>query len=326
MLQRERLAAGLTSILGATHPDCRVDVTDRATVGLSQETWFVRIEHADGTEEPAVLRLPTPGSGRHAIGTQIRALTVALHHGLPVPRLLSSDESDENPLLGPYLLMERAAGDVPTGWNQVEAPTRMRLAEQAIQLAATLHAVDWRRIPEQDRPGRIVSDPTDRLAGLRRRFNRLPFRAPRGTEAALQWLEANVPPAGRGALVHNDFRMGNFVVANDHITSILDWELADIGDPLEDVTWCFLAIWEPTHLELAPLYAKYEQIVGHSIDPGRIKYFTALGYARCLYYALSGQAAFEQGAMDDLRLAALRYEVPARLENLLRAIDGEGIT
>ena len=50
----------------------------RATVGLSQETWFADVR-ADDRTRPVVVRLPTPSSGHRAIVTQRRALDV--HEG-----------------------------------------------------------------------------------------------------------------------------------------------------------------------------------------------------------------------------------------------------
>jgi aminoglycoside phosphotransferase (APT) family kinase protein len=55
------------------------------------------------------------------------------------------------------------------------------------------------------------------------------------------WLEAHRPPAAlpeRGAaLVHNDFKYDNVVLARDRsrVVAVLDWEMATLGDPLMDL-------------------------------------------------------------------------------------------
>lgn len=56
---------------------------------------------------------------------------------------------------------------------------------------------------------------------------------------ACAWLRANMPPCARPALLHGDYRMGNFLFTeNDaRITAILDWEMARIGDPHFDIAW-----------------------------------------------------------------------------------------
>ena len=38
-------------------------------------------------------------------------------------------------------------------------------------------------------------------------------------------------------LVHADFKPGNILLDGDRITALLDWELAHLGDPLEDLGW-----------------------------------------------------------------------------------------
>ncbi|MDQ1463231.1 MAG: hypothetical protein QOC73_172, partial [Actinomycetota bacterium] len=46
------------------------------------------------------------------------------------------------------------------------------------------------------------------------------------------------PPESGASIVHNDFRLGNVILAPDspgRVVAVLDWELATIGDPLFDV-------------------------------------------------------------------------------------------
>jgi len=50
-------------------------------------------------------------------------------------------------------------------------------------------------------------------------------------------------PASRLSIVHGDYRNGNFLFEGKHVTGILDWEMAHIGDPLEDLGWALSEIW-----------------------------------------------------------------------------------
>ncbi len=47
----------------------------------------------------------------------------------------------------------------------------------------------------------------------------------------------------RRTLVHGDFRMGNLMVDGERVTGVLDWELAHIGDPVEDLGWLCVPAW-----------------------------------------------------------------------------------
>ena len=63
--------------------------------------------------------------------------------------------------------------------------------------------------------------------------------------AAIRWLESNLPdPSGHLTLVHGDYRTGNYLYTpNGDITAVLDWEMAHIGDPLEDLAWSLDPLW-----------------------------------------------------------------------------------
>jgi hypothetical protein len=50
-----------------------------------------------------------------------------------------------------------------------------------------------------------------------------------------------------------------------------------------------------------------------------------LGYVRLAYYALAGTRAFDSGRSDDLRLAALRLQLPVHLDRLAATLAGEAV-
>jgi aminoglycoside phosphotransferase (APT) family kinase protein len=297
-----------------------VDVEGRTTVGLSQETWLVRVTTDDGGRD-AVLRLPTPASGGRAIVTQRTALQAVAGHGLPVPALLWFDDGEENGFGRPFVVMERARGDVPVGWHTIPEPGRTALAEQAINVLAALHEID---------PAPLAADAAGRtlpssLEWARRRLERVAPLPPVVT-AALWWLDRHVPPEPElWTIVHGDYRMGNLVVDGGRITGVLDWELAAPGDPVADLTWCFIPVWELAGVDEAALVERYARRSGRPVEPERFHWYRVLGYVRLAYYALSGTRAFDAGASDDLRLAALRVQLPVTLDRLAATLAGEPI-
>jgi aminoglycoside phosphotransferase (APT) family kinase protein len=64
--------------------------------------------------------------------------------------------------------------------------------------------------------------------------------------AVIRWLRAHPPPpAQKVSVVHGDYRTGNFLFdANGDIHAILDWEMAHLGDPLEDLAWGINPVWQ----------------------------------------------------------------------------------
>src|SRR4029078_9075954 len=63
--------------------------------------------------------------------------------------------------------------------------------------------------------------------------------------AAIRWMRRNPPPpAQRISIVHGDYRTGNFLHdGQGRILAILDWEMAHLGDPLEDLGWALDPLW-----------------------------------------------------------------------------------
>jgi aminoglycoside phosphotransferase (APT) family kinase protein len=296
-----------------------VEVTGRATVGLSQETWFVRLRTGEG-ELDAVLRLPTQASGRQAILGQRLALEAVAGSAVPAPTLLWFDDGSDNPFERPVLVMRRVPGTVPVGWHSVSEPDRSVLAFQAVEVLAALHAVDWTALSglvSDDRP------PPTAFEWYRRHLRRF-APLPIVLEAGLWWLERHAPAgAERVALVHGDFRMGNLAVEGERITGVLDWEMAAPGDPLADLAWCFIPVWELPGVDEPTLIARYAELTGAVPDPERLRWHRVLGYVRLAYYALSATKAFDSGRSNDLRLAALRLQLPVHLDRLAATLAGE---
>jgi aminoglycoside phosphotransferase (APT) family kinase protein len=315
------VAAALGRWLSEQGEDRPVALTGRATVGLSQDTYFVRVggDDAHGGVD-GVLRLPTPASGPRAIRTQ-RAALEAVAGRLPAPALLWHDDGEDNPFGRPFLVMQRVAGAVPVGWHDVDEPRRTALAEAAVDTLAQLHRIDPGALADDAAP----ADPPTGLAFYARRLERF-APLPPVLRGALWWLARHEPPPVPAALVHGDFRMGNLIVDGPRLSAVLDWEMAGPGDPLADLAWCFLPIWEPTGVDEASLAARYAQRAGAELDAERLHWHRVLGYVRLAYYALSGARAFARGHSDDLRLAALELQLPVHLDRLAATLAGEPVT
>lgn len=314
----EQIEAGLRQWLAARGEPATVAVRGRATVGLSQDTWFVTVATGSG-EHDAVLRLPTPASGTRAIITQRTALQAVAGH-LPAPDLLWHDDGEDNPFERPFLVMRRVDGEVPVGWHDVPEPRRTRLGEHAMDVLAALHATD--PAPLASGSGRAA--PTE-LEWYERRLERL-APLPAVLTGALWWLERHrPPPPPRPVLVHGDYRMGNLIVSGDHVTGVLDWEMAAPGDALADLAWCFIPLWEPPGLDEGELVGRYAERSGMEVDKEHFHWHRVLGYVRLAYYALAGTRAFDSGRSDDLRLAALRLQLPVHLDRLAATLAGEAV-
>jgi aminoglycoside phosphotransferase (APT) family kinase protein len=118
--------------------------------------------------------------------------------------------------------------------------------------------------------------------------------------AALRWLRRHPPPpAQKLSVVHGDYRSGNFLHDDDgHVLAVLDWEMAHLGDPLEDLGWAMDPLWahNETHrvagmLPRAEAIAVWERASGLKVDPAAMVWWK-------LFASVKGQAIWISSAKE----------------------------
>jgi len=215
----------------------------RLTGGASQETWAFDILMKGGILTPLILRRAPTGVafGDVGIGAEREAWLInrAGRCGVPTARVIRLLEPTDG--LGSGFVAERVSGEtLPARINRDEqfAQVRPQLAAQCGAALAALHSTDV-----SDGPELPVRDAAVKVSELARMNADAPLRSP-VFELALRWLQQNVRErAGPPRLVHGDFRNGNLIVGPDGLRAVLDWELAHLGDPLEDIGYLTINSW-----------------------------------------------------------------------------------
>lgn len=121
---------------------------------------------------------------------------------------------------------------------------------------------------------------------------------------ALLWLRANLPANDRVTLVHGDLRPGNTLVENGEVSAVLDWELAHIGDPLEDLGWWTVpTTYEREHFiagvwEHSEFLEDYERLAGVKVDRDALQFYRALSVWKLETIIQTGIRAFVEGRTD----------------------------
>lgn len=64
------------------------------------------------------------------------------------------------------------------------------------------------------------------------------------------------------AVTHGDWGTNNILATDDHLSAILDWEAAGIGDPLQDISGRFWAFWPPVSACVSSLASYADQQLG----------------------------------------------------------------
>ena len=149
-------------------------------------------------------------------------------------------------------------------------------------------------------------------------------------ELAIRWLADNVPPSKARCLVHGDFRMGNLMVApKKGVVAILDWELAHIGDPMEDLGWPCVPSWRFGHHQnpvggfgqREEFYAAYEA-AGGTIDRAAVRFWEILGTLKWGIMCTMMATAFTSGADRTVERAAIGRRASETEIDLLRMLEG----
>jgi aminoglycoside phosphotransferase (APT) family kinase protein len=293
----------------------RADVADlrRLPGGASRETWSFT---ADGA--PLVVRRDPPGQvDAAAMAREAGLLASAADAGVPVPRLVAHGDDLDG---APFLIMEKLDGEtIPRKLLRDGrfAGVRPRLARELGAILARLHTM-------APVPGLPDGDP---LAGLTAQYES--FNEPRpAVEVALRWLADHRPPAsGRRTVVHGDFRTGNLMITPSGVSGVLDWELAHLGDPAEDLGWLCVKAWRFGSLSPAGGFGSREDLLdgyatagGVPPAPGELRWWEVYGTLRWAVLCRMQAQRYLSGSEPNIEYAVLGRKVCEQEHDLLLAL------
>lgn len=291
--------------------------------GAQQRQGFaVRVEPTDG------LLAPYDIDGQFSLHE-----AVLKQPGIPMPKLFWL-EKDRSILGMPFYVMERVEGKVPVQWRAKDPemfPTdeaRHSIGLQFVDALSAIHAVDlsgnWLdHFQVIDDPKASASAQVDYWAKYYEDSALIPIPA---IDYAITWLHRNLAYSDRLGLVHGDYRIGNFMIRDGRIVSIFDWELAHVGDPVEDIAYSGSPLFRGRNPMLSHLlmpeeyFAYYESRTGLRVDPDVFHFWTVLGMVKQSASHLRASKAFQDGRGDDLRLAAMGHQVQFVVRHLATAL------
>ncbi|MDT0509854.1 phosphotransferase family protein [Novosphingobium sp. MMS21-SN21R] len=229
--------------------------------------------------------------------------------GLPIPGVYFL-ELDPRWLERPFFIMDMCPGKpgspfVPTDPYDGHSEA---IGEQYWSILGRLAAIDHRAVGlETLRNGLATGGwwalELDRWESLLDENEALAEPAVRG---AMRWLRRNPPPEpAKPAIVHGDYRSGNFLFTNDGtISAILDWEMCHIGDPLEDVTWGLDPFWPITrHYPLEPGLALWEQASGQRAHPAALDWWRLFSAVKACVIWTTAASGFASGKNREMTMA-----------------------
>jgi aminoglycoside phosphotransferase (APT) family kinase protein len=281
--------------------------------GASKEAWAVDL--ADGAK--LLVRRASVGVIHRdtlTLEQEFRVLQAAVAAGVAAPRpveYLGELEGHE------AFAMERVPGET-IGRRIVRDPPE-GLPEQLAEQLARIHAIE----PLDFLPrGDVIARFYDELDSVGE-----PHPA---IEYGLAWVRERLPEPRALTFCHGDFRIGNFAVDESGLVSVLDWEFAHVGDPVEDVAWPIVRAWrfgaDDRRLggvgDVEPYLARYNELTGRDVRPDELDVWEVLGNVKwaigCLTQCrrhLNGQDRSVEYAVLGRMAAEMEYELLDLIEH-----------
>ena len=345
-LSSEAMSAGLARFIakqeGLAPERVRVDDLRRLSGGSSRLMWSLNAEITDSSgarKLELVLRQDPPGriaEGR--MGLEFKLLAAARGAGVPVPKVYWCDPGSSE-LGAPFFAMERLAGEtIPRRLlrDARYAEARAVLCRQLGTALASIHAIDveaseWGgALDRPARPGEAALSEIDRTAEGYRALAVEPHPV---LELAERWLRAHIPEAAPAlGLVHGDYRLGNFIFDESGLVAILDWEIAHLGDPVEDLAWLCVRAWRFGNDDLPvaglgtreALIEAYMEGGGAAVDPAALRFWEVVGNFKLALVFIGQARAYLDGAHPTVELASLGRRIAEPEAELLALMEEAG--
>ena len=337
-IEDQLLAEKVSAYLGARMEgasDLRVVSLKRIHGGASRQTYSIDITYTEDGAERAkgiILRRDPVDS---LIDTERKVEFAAIRSvegvDIPVPKALFLEE-DRGPLGAPFFIMERIDGGVAAAPFQLEAldPHRETLGRQMFRQMGRIAAVD----PEGSALAEVIDTPSLDACWSREldywesEIDTHARKPEPIAKAAIRHLRRNPPPPARKlSIVHGDYRVGNFLHDEaGKITAVLDWEMAHIGDPYEDIAWATDLLWSGGDVARAAgmlpwpeAVAEWEVNAGVKFDFAAFEWWSIFSSVKAIGIWISSARAFADGANDDPVLAFSGWFTHAAHERILSA-------
>lgn len=323
------LAARIASYLLRTLPNSRditVDSVRRQFGGNARRVWSFDAEGMVGgtkTRLPCVMLSQV--EGRHVesqVAWEYRVLSSLAGHRICAPAAIALDE--DGWITGaPSIILERVRGDAGAAefLNSADSVRSRTLTAELADITSDLHGFDWTAagLGGDAAKGPLAQIEHWERTFLQHRLEPLPLLV-----HLFGWLKNHVPEPSRLCLVHGDLRAGNFLYDGERVTALLDWEMAHIGDPAEDIAWIYRKLWSPERfLSIDRFVERYSARAGAHIPRRNIAFYRIFSELKFAAISLTAAASFAHGKTDNLRHADRAAKVPETVRLCFQWIAAE---
>lgn len=302
--------------------------------GASRETWmFDAAWRARGESHsaPFILRKDPPAS----LVESEREVEYAFYRAfegtsVPVPKMRWLELGPE-PMGAPFFIMDRITVGETSAQNLAAGPqyagSRAMIGRRMYEVLADIHTADWSHtdVPKVVTPPTLETCWAEALEYWEGMIDANELSPQPVMRAAIRWLRTNPPPpAQRVSVVHGDYRVGNFLYSKEGIHGVLDWEMAHLGDPIEDVAWAMHEIWHRDMISREECIATYEKASGLKVSPEALHWWDVFTAVKAQGIWLTGAKSFNDGRSSELILAYAAYLLINRSDEAVLKSLGRG--
>jgi len=326
MTLAERLAAYLTRTSGQP---TTVENLARIAGGASRETY--RFDALVGGERHGrILRRDPPGS---LIDTDRRVEFLAIRsfagRGVAAPEALLVEQEGAE-LERPFFIMGRVDGGAAASPFDPDpyGAHAGAIGERFFEIMGAIAAEPLDGLPILEAATRVAPEDCwrrelDYWSGVVEADEQHPQPIVR---AAIRRLSRRPPPPpAKLAVVHGDLRSGNFLHDGaGRILAVLDWEMAHLGDPLEDVAWAMDPLWShPGDPRISGMVARDEALAiwrsasGLAIDPAALAWWSLFASVKAQAIWISSAKAWRDGGLAEPILAFSGWYTARRQDEIL---------
>ncbi len=323
------------------HPDLSIHEIRQFSGGYSNLTYLITTNAGS-----LVLRKPPKGvqiKTAHDMKREFQILSKLQGHFSKVPKPLFLCE-DENIIGSHFYLMEKVDGIVLRVESVSELSPKPEdfstLSRNFTEQLALLHAIDIYNTDLVDlgKPEGYVQRQVEGWIG---RYKRAATDELQEMEILGKWMLDHMPGQFKTTFIHNDYKYDNLILNPECISdikTIVDWEMATVGDPWMDLGtslayWTeegdpeifktFNTTWLPGNFKRKEVVELYEELTGIKI-PG-ITFYAIYGLYKVAVIAQQIYARYKKGMTNDPRFGGLIWIVKGASKRGLLTLEKDKI-
>jgi aminoglycoside phosphotransferase (APT) family kinase protein len=307
----------------------------RLTGGATKQTWSFAAT-IEGLSQPLVLQLSNPRAALapgdplaalpRVVGKDDAAMMLAARAaGVPAPAVRAVLTPEDG--LGPGYIMDFVPGETIARRILREggfAALRADFARQCGAILARLHAIDPAPLPFLQRFGAAAQ------VALYRRVYESFDRPQPVIELGLAWAAAHLPRERTPVVVHGDFRLGNLVCRSETIAAVIDWEIASLGDPVQDLGWLCVKTWRFGGAlpvggmgRREDLVEAYAHAGGITVAPAELRFWEGFGSVKWAIMCLMKGEEHRRTGKHTVEQMAIGRRMEEPLYDFLQLLAGE---